>query len=83
MHSSSMDRGEPGTEVSSENDALLPLPPNRTTNDEDGGDRDDLPATIESSAFRLATAGLDFWITGVAVAAIGVCVCICYYQSLN
>ena len=76
MPSSSMARGGLDTEVASEDDALLPSTVDRAADNENGDDGDDLPTTIKGSTLRLAAACLDFWITGVVVAAIGVRMCI-------
>ena len=72
-HLEPMDRGVLENEVASERDALLSPTTDRATDDGDDIAGHDMPTTLKGSTLRIAAAGFDFWITGVAVAALGVC----------
>ena len=63
-----MDENILGSEAASENDALLSPVKSRDSRDDDG------KTTINESKFRLVAAMLDFLVTGVAFAAVGVCI---------
>lgn len=67
-----MDHDRPS--VASERQSLLTPVQERLANVDDEGDeaKDDAP-TVKTSKLKLAAAMFDFWITGVIVAAIGVC----------